>query len=383
MNEPARPPRAITAAAFLSSFDRFAISPLLVLVAVEMHARLPQALAVASVYYLTYGLGQPLWGVLSDRFGRIRLMRLTLLGSAVAGLVATLATTLPLLIGARAVGGFFFGAVVPAALTYVGDTVGLERRQSALADLMAAIAVGTATATALAGVIGDHGSWRIAFAIPAVLAVVCFFGLGRLSEPGRDASGSIAALVRTSLTSPWVLIVIGLAFVEGAVVLGVLTLLAPALQSRGIGATGAGLAIAAYGIGVIISSRLVSPASRRLRMPALMAIGGGAAVLGYGLIAAQLSITAVIITATLLGVTWSFLHSSLQTWATTVIPEARGTVIALFAGSLFAGSALGTSGAGMLADLGRWNLLFALTAAIGLILTAAAVIARHCYARGR
>ena len=86
----ARPPLPVSAAAFVSSLDRFAISPLLVLVALDLGATLAQSLTVASAYYLAYGLSQPVWGVLSDRFGRIRLMRATLLAAAIAGVVSAL-----------------------------------------------------------------------------------------------------------------------------------------------------------------------------------------------------------------------------------------------------------------------------------------------------
>ena len=44
--------------------------------------------------------------------------------------------------------------------------------------------------------------------------------------------------------------------------------------------------------------------------------------------------------AILFGLAWTSMHSSLQTWATEVLPEARATVVSLFAGSLFVGSAL-------------------------------------------
>ena len=67
-----RPPVAVSAAAFVSSFDRFAVSPLLVLVAADLGATLTQALSIASMYFLAYGLSQPIWGAISDRFGRIR-----------------------------------------------------------------------------------------------------------------------------------------------------------------------------------------------------------------------------------------------------------------------------------------------------------------------
>ncbi|MBU5899845.1 MFS transporter, partial [Vibrio cholerae O1] len=79
-------------------------------------------------------------------------------------------------------GGAFHGAIVPTSLTYVGDTVDEEHRQPALADLMAAIAVGTALATALAGIIADVIDWRAVFAIPSALAVLSVIGLTRVPE---------------------------------------------------------------------------------------------------------------------------------------------------------------------------------------------------------
>lgn len=374
-----RPPAAVSAAAFVSSVDRFAISPLLVLVATDLGATLAQSLTVASSYYLAYGLSQPLWGVLSDRFGRIGLMRATLLAAAMACVASALAPGLGALIIARALAGAFFGAVVPASLTYVGDTVDDTHRQPALADLMAAVAIGTALATALAGILGDVVHWRLVFALPAVLAVGCAIALGRLDEPRREAQAGALATFGEAVRNRWLLAVGGLAFVEGAVVLGVLTLLAPALQSQGVGAGGAGLATAAYGVAVIAATRLVRAASRILPMPVLMAIGGLSAAAGYGLLAMHVSVATVIITALLLGVTWSFLHSSLQAWVTGVLPRARGKAVALFAGCLFAGSAVGASAGGAAANGQQWGLLFGVTACVALCLTAAAVFCRRNY----
>ena len=168
---------------------------------------------------------------------------------------------------------------------------------------MAAVALGTALATALAGVLGDFAHWRVVFAIPAVLAVACAIGLGRVHEESREAQAGAFALILDAVWNRWVLAVIGLAFMEGAVVLGVLTLLAPALQSQGVGAGGAGLATAAYGIGVIGATRLVRVVSRSVPMPGLMAIGGCAAVSGYAVLAVHVSIVSVIAAALLLGIT--------------------------------------------------------------------------------
>ncbi|WP_353843956.1 MFS transporter [Brevibacterium sp. RIT 803] len=380
---PTRPPVPVSIAAFVSSFDRFAISPLIVLVAADLGATLTQALTIASSYFLAYGISQPVWGVLSDRIGRIPLMKATLLAAATAGVVATFAPTLTILVIARAFSGAFYGAIVPTSMTYVGDTVAEAHRQPALTDLMAAIALGTASATALAGALAHFADWRIVFAIPAVLAVGCVVGLRRLREPAREEQGGVISTLQAAVTNRWVLIVISLAFVEGAVVLGVLTLLAPALQSQGVGAAVAGLATAAYGVGVILTSRMVKVLSRRLSMPRLMVIGGAATVIGFAVLTIHLSTLTVIIAALLLGATWSFQHSSLQTWATSVLPRARGTVVALFAGCLFAGSALGTSVGGTLGDNDQWTPLFAMTGLVALGLTVTIVISRRTFAGPR
>ena len=92
-------------AAFFSSFDRFVVAPMLVTIAAALGASLAGVAATASLYYLLYGVMQPVWGMLSDRLGRVRVMRLTLLGATVAGTLSAFAPNLAVLIAARALAG--------------------------------------------------------------------------------------------------------------------------------------------------------------------------------------------------------------------------------------------------------------------------------------
>jgi MFS family permease len=168
-------------AAFFSSFDRFAVAPMLVTIAASLGASLYEVAATASLYYLLYGVMQPVWGMLSDRVGRVRVMRLTLFGATLAGVISALAPNLGVLVATRALVGGLFAAVIPAALVYVGDTVGMDSRQKALADLMATSAIGTALATALGGLAAYLDAWRIAFA--ALAGSVLVLLLRHLPEP--------------------------------------------------------------------------------------------------------------------------------------------------------------------------------------------------------
>ncbi|WP_338144130.1 MFS transporter [Nocardioides turkmenicus] len=375
-----RPPLWIAVASFVSSFDRFVVSPILVLVATTFGVSVGQAVAIASGYYLAYGLSQPLWGALSDRFGRVRLMQGALVGAGIAGLVSAAAPNLVTLVVVRVVAGAFFGAIVPTSLTYVGDTVSTAHRQRALSDLMAAMAVGTALAAAAAGITGQLAGWRVVFAVPAVVALVSAWGLRTLAEPPRAANGGIGAAFRAALSNRWVLVVGVLVFVEGGLVLGVLTLLAPALQAQGVDAARAGLAAAAYGVAVLLSSQVLKALTRRLPRWALMGIGGSALTLGYATATLRVSVPTIIGIVVMLGVTWAFLHTSLQTWATSIVPEARGTVVACFAASLFIGSSVAAVVAGPAADHDEWHTLFTACAATAAVLTVACVLTYRAYA---
>ena len=102
--------------------------------------------------------------------------------------------------------------------------------------------------------------------------------------------------------------------------------------------------------------------------------------LGYASGALGRSLAGVGIAAVLVGGEFAFMHSTLQTWATDVVPEARATVISLFAAALFVGSGVATTVAAPLAEGGRFGLLFAPAALVTVPLGIFAALARYGYA---
>jgi predicted MFS family arabinose efflux permease len=378
--------RLLQLAAFFSSFDRFVVAPMLVTIAAALGGSLAETTATASLYYLFYGGMQPMWGMLSDRLGRVRVIRLTLFGAAVAGVLSAAAPNLMVLIAARALAGGLFAAVIPASLVYVGDTVGMESRQEALADLMAASAVGTALATVFGGLAAYLGAWRLAFAVPALAGVALAVLLTRLPEPrgfaAEEKEGALSQ-VRRVLGRPWAVVVVGIALVEGATILGFLTFLAPSLESGGYSPAVAGLAVGLYGLAVLGWTRAVKLVANRLGASALILIGAGMLALGYASGAVGQSLPSVSAAAILVGGGFAFMHSTLQTWATEVVPEARATVISLFAAALFAGSGLSAMAAAPLAEAGSYDLLFALAAFVAVPLGLFAALARRRYCEHR
>lgn len=376
------PLRLLQVTTLVSTLDRFAMPPMLVAIAASLDVPLAQVVTAAGAYFLVYGLGQPLWGFASDRYGRVRTLRASLLVAGMLSLVSALSPTVLVLGITRGLAGGFFGAAYPSALIYLGDTVPPARRQHAITGLMVGVAVGTAAASAGAGLLADVTSWRLAFVFTGAAALVLAVVLARLPEPIGDARpatarASLGSIGRSRVT----LLVLTFAFVEGVVVLGALTLLPTAVERAGASATLAGAVTGVYGLAVLIGSSSVGRLSLAWHPARLILLGAGCAAAGTGLLAVSRAPWVAVVVAVLIGFAWSAMHSSLQTWATEVLPGARAVVVSLFAGALFVGSALGAILVAGLAEAGRFSVIYAGYAAVAVPLGLAAWFVRGRWRR--
>jgi predicted MFS family arabinose efflux permease len=353
-------------AAFVSTLDRFAMPPMLLAIARGLDTPISRVAQAAGAYYLAYGLMQPVWGLVSDRLGLVRTMRVALLCAAGATATAALSAGAGSLIVTRTLAGACFSAAIPGTLVYVGDTVPSGRRQRDVTHLMAGVALGTAVAAAVAGVVADRLGWRWVFAGTGTAAVATVLLLRRLPEPGTHRRhDSPLAPFRAVFGSGPARLVMTLAFVEGAILLGGLTYLPAAVEAGGIGAAAAGLITAAFGVATLVAAPAVARLSRRVAPAGLVAIGASCLVAAWLLAAVSVLAASALIACVLLGWAWAAMHSTLQTWATQVVPAARATAVSMFACALFAGSAVGALLFGGLAQTGRYELIFGLAAAVG------------------
>lgn len=306
-------------------------------------------------------------------------MRWALVTAAVAGLASAVAPSVGWLWVLRGLTGAAYGAVIPTALVYVGDAVPLQNRQRTLADVMAASATGMALASFAAGIAALAGAWRLAFAAPAVFAAVVSVGLRRQRGVELGNSASVMAGWR-ELTRHWTAwVVIALAVVEGALVIGTLTFFPAALEANGVSPVVAGLSVAVYGIAIVVGTRLVRRAATQLQPAALIALGGAVVTAGLTVVGLRQQVATVATGAVLFGLGFSFIHSTLQTWATSSAPAARAATIAMFAGGLFAGSSLATALGSGVAAQGRFAMLFLAAAGMMALFTVTASLAslRH------
>lgn len=353
----------------VSSFDRFVTPALLVSMARDLGVDLATMSAAATMYFLLYGGMQPVWAVVSDRFGRVGVIRAALLAAACCGVVCLFAGSVEVVVVARAAAGAVFAAVVPATLVWIGESLDGDGRKAALSKLLSATSTGTLLASVVGALASQFDVWRAAIAVSTAAAAAVGLLLLRTPNPVNTSGQGLLAAARHGLTRPQALLVIGIAFVEGAVVQGCLTYWPAALQSLGTNPAVAGLAVACFGLGVVAGSRRVGVT--RWPRRTVMLTGGATitAALTLAAFTGRVGPAAMLVAAVVLGVGFSALHASLQGWATEAAPEARALVIALFASALFTGGAVFTAFGATAAAAGDFGRVFAVAAVVAVPMT--------------
>ncbi|MDH2428023.1 MFS transporter [Sphaerisporangium sp. TRM90804] len=371
---------------FLIDVDLILITPLLVPVAAHFGAGLGTVTLALTAYLLLFGVMQPVYGILSDAIGRVRVMRIGLAGLFAGNLLAALAPNVGTLIAGRAVAGAFAAALVPVTVAYVGDRVPMERRRRAMAVLMSISALGVGAGTVSAGVLTDLLSWRAAILLVSVSAAVLAVLYGRLPETLTPRAGRPMALdrVRSVFDGGWFRFLTVFALVEGAAMVGFYNFFSAALQADGNSVWLTGVVTGSYGLGAVGGGVLMRFLDARV--PAAALFGGGCALLfaGYLVPALSQSVPGLLAASLLSGAALAVAQSTLQAWVIeAAAPEVRGTAASLVASAVFTGAAIATAAVGGLAAAGEFGLLFGIAAAVTLPVLVVGVFARVRFDRAR
>ena len=180
------------------------VLPILPLWAENFGASPVQIGLITASYAVMQLLFAPVWGRLSDRYGRRPIILVSLAGSAVAALTIGLAGTLVVLFVARVVQGIA-GASYAAAQAYVADVTTPEERAKGMGMIGAAFGLGFVLGPAI-GAMFSAVDERLPFFVAAGLAAVNWLiAYRRLPEslrPGaREAPAPRLGLVRRALGS--------------------------------------------------------------------------------------------------------------------------------------------------------------------------------------
>jgi EmrB/QacA subfamily drug resistance transporter len=174
----------------------------------ELEMTLGQQQWIASSYLLLLSSFLMIGGRLSDLFGRRRMFSLGLLAYAALSLTVALAPSAGWVIGARAAQGLAGAGLVPCTLAIVSATFPRSERGKAIGTWSAWSGISTILGPVVGGVLIDNLSWRFAFVLSPMLALVALATALRYVPESRDeeASGRVdllgAALAAVALGGP-------------------------------------------------------------------------------------------------------------------------------------------------------------------------------------
>jgi predicted MFS family arabinose efflux permease len=355
----------IMAAVFMVSAEARVISPLLPAVAGEFVTPVARTGVLITAYTIPYGMFQIVYGPLADRFSRQRVMGAALglfaLGTFVSGFAPDLLTLtiLRLCTGAAAAG------VIPIALAYVGDAVPYAERQAALGRVVSIASLGGVLSAALGGIIATIASWRALFLGYGVIALIVAAIL--LRAPVKRARANVPR--QPGILGPYraifqhagsrALALYGLVFIEGLTATGTVGFLGALLFERDqLSYATIGLLLMLSGVASMFTARIVGRLVVRIEERGMLLLGGSLLTISYVLIVLRPTFVFFPLAMLLSGSGFVIAHSTLQSRATELVPELRGTAVALFAFALFLGGGLGTYLAGLVIEY--WGFTVAL-----------------------
>jgi predicted MFS family arabinose efflux permease len=333
---------------FASNIAIRIVDPIVPLLAREFGVAVSIAALLASAYTLPYALGQPVLGPLGDSKGKVRVMSVCLFVLAGALLASAFAWSVGSLAAARMLSGLAGGACIPLALALIGDRFAMEERQAAISRYLLFVIIGQMSGPPMAGLLSGWIGWRWVFVIAAAIALAAGIAVrvGIQPHPGLVRPPfrleTILANYRLVLANPMAKFCYAAVAAEGCFIYGFLPYVAAMLEDRGAGGIReAGFVVAGIGLGGLLFNLVLTRLQRGMTRAGIMRAGSFVIFAGMAAVAVSPTWPLEMAAFTTVGLGFYMLHTGIQTEATELAPQARGSAVALHAFSLFLGMALG------------------------------------------
>jgi EmrB/QacA subfamily drug resistance transporter len=170
---------------FLAALDQTIVSTAIKTIGNDLHDLTAQAW-VTTAFLITSTIASPLFGKLSDIYGRKRLFMLSIVIFVVGSALCGLATSMYELAAFRAFQGIGAGGIMPLALAVIGDIIPPRERAKYQGYMMAVFASASVLGPVLGGLLSGTNSflgvdgWRWIFYINVPIAIVALIVIARV-----------------------------------------------------------------------------------------------------------------------------------------------------------------------------------------------------------
>jgi EmrB/QacA subfamily drug resistance transporter len=164
----------VIAGLFLAALDTNIIGVALPTIVGDLGG-LNQIAWVGTAYLLTSTAATPLFGKLSDLYGRRQLFQVAIVTFVVGSLLCGLAQTMSQLVLARGLQGIGGGGLFAMSFTIIGDVVPPRERGRYVGIITSVFAFSSVAGPLIGGFIVDNFTWRWIFVINVPLGIIAMF----------------------------------------------------------------------------------------------------------------------------------------------------------------------------------------------------------------
>jgi EmrB/QacA subfamily drug resistance transporter len=182
---------ALMLAMLLAALDQTIVSTALPKIAGDLHG-LSKYSWVATAYLLTSAVATPLYGKISDMFGRKKIFQVAIIIFLVGSVLCGAAQTMNQLIVFRGLQGLGAGGLMVLVFAIIGDIIPPRQRGRYQGYFGAVFAVSSVIGPLLGGLFTDHLSWRWVFYINLPIGILALAAIAtRLHLPVRRSPHQI------------------------------------------------------------------------------------------------------------------------------------------------------------------------------------------------
>ena len=340
----------LAGATFLIFFQAYMVAPLIPRLSAAFGVTAQTIGLIVPAYLIPYGVSTLVFGVLSDRLGRRRIMLVSLAAFIILTAVTAGARSVSELVVIRLVTGLGASGVVPLGLALIGQVYPYERRGRPLGWLFGAMAGGAAFGSTFGALLEPWLGWRWIFVLVSALGAVMFVLLlpyrGLLGEAPPTPTTTMMDVLRGYRS----LLTIGRGQRTYAYVLlnsifhsGVFTWLGLYfVQRHGLGEVGIGLALLGYGVPGFVLGPIIGRAADRWGRRWLVPAGLGIAALAAVFLILDVPVVVAALIVTLLSLGYDMTQPLLAGIVTALGGKRAGQAMGLNVFALFTGFGIGS-----------------------------------------